>query len=100
MLGLGGSANLNYQIYLRGHSKDFENWANKTGDPRWGFENVLKFFQKFENLSNDGHGDLSIIRRPDTELGKTFLRAATELGYSETDLNAGRYTNGIVEHSN
>lgn len=49
--GLGGTSNLNFLIYSRGHRHDYDNWANITGDPRWGYENVLKYFKKSENLT-------------------------------------------------
>ena len=49
---LGGTSNLNYMIYMRGHPKDYDNWANKTGDDQWTYENVIPYFRKME----DYHG--------------------------------------------
>lgn len=42
----GGSSNLNYMLYVRGHPLDYEYWANITGDPEWKYENVLPQFKK------------------------------------------------------
>ena len=39
-------------IYSRGHPEDFNNWANITGDPRWGYENVLKYYKKSEDFQS------------------------------------------------
>ena len=44
---------MNCLTYFRGHRKDFENWANVTGDERWNYENVLKFYKMHE----DYHGE-------------------------------------------
>jgi choline dehydrogenase len=40
-------------MYQRGHPKDFDRWAELTGDPQWAFDNVLPFFKK----SEDYHGN-------------------------------------------
>ena len=50
---LGGSSNLNYMLYVRGHPLDYDNWANLTGDLTWSYENVLPYFKK----SLDYHGE-------------------------------------------
>lgn len=55
---LGGTSNLNYMLYVRCHPKDYDNWANITGDPTWRYENVLPFFKK----SLDYHGDYASNR--------------------------------------
>jgi len=36
-------------IYLRGHIQGFDAIANKTNDPRWRMENVLKYYKRIEN---------------------------------------------------
>ena len=57
--GLGGSSNLNFMIYSRGHPEDYNNWANITNDSRWGYENVLKYFKKSEDLT---FGDFDVCK--------------------------------------
>ncbi len=47
---LGGSGNLNYLIHLRGHYKDYDNWARITGDSKWSYDQVLKDFTISENF--------------------------------------------------
>lgn len=46
---VGGSSQLNFMIYMRGHPKDFEQWANMSGDNSWRYENLLPAFKKSEN---------------------------------------------------
>jgi len=50
---LGGSSNLNFLIYIRGHPADFNRWAEHTGDKRWAYENVLPFFMKSEDFKGE-----------------------------------------------
>lgn len=41
-------------IHLRGHKKDFDNWANVTGDPSWSWEGVLPYFKSYEDYEIPG----------------------------------------------
>ncbi len=52
--GLGGSTAINALVYMRGHRKDYDEWAN-NGCPGWGYEDVLPYFKKSEHneVSND-----------------------------------------------
>ena len=45
---LGGSSSLNFMHYVRGSSKDFDEWE-QLGNPGWKFEDVLPYFIKAEN---------------------------------------------------
>ncbi|ODM92786.1 hypothetical protein Ocin01_13896, partial [Orchesella cincta] len=56
--GLGGSSNVNYMIYNRGNPSDYNRWAEITGDERWSWKNVLRFFLKMEDYYGfwDGNG--------------------------------------------
>jgi choline dehydrogenase len=35
-------------LYARGNRKDYDKWADLTGDPSWSYENLLPFFKKSE----------------------------------------------------
>jgi len=38
---------------MRGHPKDFEAWANITGDPEWNYENIIQHFKAVEDFHDD-----------------------------------------------
>ncbi|KAL7655734.1 hypothetical protein ACMYSQ_004878 [Aspergillus niger] len=42
---LSGSSGINYGLWTRGHSVDYDSWANAVGDERWNYANMLKFFK-------------------------------------------------------
>lgn len=98
--GLGGSSNINFMTYNRGHPYDFDRWADITGDNRWGFKNVLKYFLKQEDYygfwddgkGNDGYhnkgGPLRIERIRYTRGIPAILKSAQEMGYRLRDANA------------
>jgi choline dehydrogenase len=46
---LGGSSSINGMIYMRGQSRDYEQWAQLTGDATWNWDNVLPAFRKHED---------------------------------------------------
>lgn len=46
---LGGSSSINGMIYMRGQSRDYEQWAALTGDDSWRWDNVLPAFKKHED---------------------------------------------------
>jgi choline dehydrogenase len=58
---LGGSSSINGMIYMRGQSRDYDQWAEQTGDDAWNWDNCLPDFMahedhyKFDSLlrSND-----------------------------------------------
>ncbi|HEY0689790.1 MAG TPA: GMC family oxidoreductase N-terminal domain-containing protein [Kribbella sp.] len=45
--GLGGSANINGMVFLRGHRSDYDTWP-KVGAKGWGYEDLLPFFKRCE----------------------------------------------------
>jgi choline dehydrogenase-like flavoprotein len=38
---------------MRGHQKDYEAWANMTGDPSWNYEGVIPHFKAIEDFHDD-----------------------------------------------
>ncbi|KOC30161.1 choline dehydrogenase [Comamonas testosteroni] len=46
---LGGCSSINGMIYMRGQSRDYEQWAELTGDDTWRWEQVLPAFRQHED---------------------------------------------------
>jgi len=46
---LGGCSSINGMIYMRGQSRDYEQWADLTGDDSWRWEQVLPYFKHHED---------------------------------------------------
>ena len=93
---LGGSSAINAMLYVRGHSADYDKWAD-LGCDGWDWESVLPYFKRAENNetgANEHHGaggPLHVSRqkspRPITE---AFIEAATRLQYRRSeDFNTG-----------
>ena len=101
---VGGSSSINGMIYMRGHSREYDQWA-QMGCLGWSFEEVLPFYRKSERNARGGsrwHGDAGPVRvRPSATslpICGAFLQAAAEAGLPVVpDLNAdiaegfGRY---------
>jgi choline dehydrogenase len=46
---LGGSSSINGMIYMRGQSRDYDQWAATTGNNAWGWDQSLPYFMKHED---------------------------------------------------
>ena len=56
---LGGCSSINGMIYMRGQRRDYEQWAQATGDDTWRWDSVLQSFKRHEDHykgANDAHG--------------------------------------------
>ncbi|MEQ5801155.1 GMC oxidoreductase [Halomonas sp. H10-9-1] len=57
---LGGCSSINGMLYLRGQARDYDGWAEFTGEPEWRWENCLADFMRHEDhhrLDEDGDAD-------------------------------------------
>ncbi len=94
---LGGSSSINGMIYMRGQSRDYDEWARITGDDTWGWNNVLPAFKAHEDHylgANELHGAGGEWRvekqRLRWEILEAFAEAAVEAGIPRTpDFNGG-----------
>jgi choline dehydrogenase len=92
---LGGSSSINGMLYLRGHSLEFDQWA-QLGCHGWSFDQVLPYFKQAETNTrgaSEWHGDNGPITvkqsRLDLPICDAFLAAAGEAGFQVVDdLNA------------
>ncbi len=89
---LGGSSSINGMVYIRGHSSDYDRWA-QLGLTGWGWADVLPYFRKSEDSergSDEFHGSGGPLHTSTKGalphvLNDVFLQAAVEAGYRRTD---------------
>jgi choline dehydrogenase len=94
---LGGSSSINAMLCLRGQVRDYEEWAQITGDSRWNWENVLPVFKRSEDYwrgADEMHGDQGEWRvekqRLHWDVLDRYVEAARQAGIPYTqDYNRG-----------
>ena len=53
---LGGCSSINGMIYMRGQARDYDQWAQTTGDARWRWDQVLPYFKRHEDHHRGADG--------------------------------------------
>jgi len=102
---IGGSSSINGMIYVRGHARDFDHWA-ESGARGWAYADVLPYFKRMENWHSGGHGGdnawrgdsgpLHITRGPrKNPLTQAFVKAGEEAGYPVTGDYNGQQQEGF-----
>jgi choline dehydrogenase len=94
---LGGSSSINAMLYLRGQARDYDEWAQLTGDSGWAWRHVLPIFMKSEDHwrgadEKHGEGGEWRVERPKLrwEILEAFADAAAEAGIPKVeDFNRG-----------
>ena len=94
---LGGCSSINGMIYMRGQSRDYEQWAQLTGDDSWRWERVLPLFKQHEDYhrgADELHGAGGEWRiekqRLRWDVLDAFAQAAVEAGIpASADFNRG-----------
>ncbi|WFE76628.1 GMC family oxidoreductase [Roseinatronobacter sp. S2] len=88
---VGGCSSINGMMYSRGHSRDYDLWAQK-GLTGWAFEDVLPYFVRSEDnwrgasTYHGAGGPLTVARhQTDDVIFPRLARAAQELGYPVID---------------
>ena len=91
---IGGSSSINGMVYVRGHVRDFDHWA-QAGATGWSGADVLPYFRRMESwcgtkidgdLSQRGKdGPLRVSRsRSPNVLAEAFERAGQQAGFEWT----------------
>ncbi|MCZ4268765.1 GMC family oxidoreductase N-terminal domain-containing protein [Rhodobacteraceae bacterium G21628-S1] len=107
---LGGCSSINGMIYMRGQARDYDNWAQLTGESDWNWDNSLRDFKAHEDhykldqganpVTGDnsrfsdmhGHGGEWRVekQRLRWDVLDSFAEAATQAGIERTeDFNSG-----------
>ncbi len=89
---IGGSSSINGMVYVRGHPRDFDHWA-EAGAAGWDWASVLPYFRRMECWHGDagdpewrGHeGPLHVTRGArENPLFNSFIEAGRQAGYPKT----------------
>lgn len=99
---IGGSSSINGMVYVRGHARDYDTWAEMGADG-WSYADVLPYFRRMEN-SHGGSGPefrgndgpLHITRGPrENPLFDAFIKAGEQAGYPVTADYNGQQQEGF-----
>ena len=94
---LSGSSAVNYGLWMRGHSKDYDRWAQLVDDDRWSYRGLLPYFKRSEtHYRSDGDDDSHGFEGPiKTATGRHYpLRQPVHDGLLELGLLDNPDANG------
>ncbi len=105
---IGGSSSINGMVYVRGHARDFDHWAEQ-GATGWSFADVLPYFKRMENAHGGEDGWRGTTGRcmcgratQRNPLYQAFVEAGRQAGFETTDglqrLQAGRLRRDGADH--
>lgn len=103
---LGGCSSINGMIYMRGQARDYDSWANETGENEWSWSACLEDFKAHEdNYRLNGAGETSDglhtgggewrveKQRLKWDILERFMDASEQAGIPKTpDFNSGDNT--------
>ena len=89
---LGGCSSINGMIYMRGQARDYDHWAEVTGDARWRWDSSLPYFKRHEdhylgaNALHGAGGEWRVDKqRLRWDVLDAFALAAVQAGIPATD---------------
>ncbi|MGI3163246.1 choline dehydrogenase [Pseudooceanicola sp. 200-1SW] len=102
---VGGSSSINGMVYVRGHARDFDHWADQ-GAQGWAYADVLPYFKRAETWHDGGHGGdaswrgtdgpLHVTRGPrENPLFHAFVEAGRQAGFETTEDYNGEKQEGF-----
>jgi choline dehydrogenase len=99
---LGGSSSINGMVYVRGHARDFDEWA-EIGAENWDYKNCLPYFKKAESWAFGGdeyRGDSGPLatnngNNMQNPLYTAFIEAGKQAGYDFTGDYNGKQQEGF-----
>ncbi len=99
---IGGSSSINGMVYVRGHARDFDTWAEMGADG-WAYADVLPYFKRMEAAHGGSSsefrgtdGPLHITRGPRSNpLFDAFIAAGQQAGYPVTTDYNGQQQEGF-----
>ena len=102
---VGGSSSINGMVYVRGHARDYDHWADE-GAAGWAYADVAPYFDRMEDWDPRGHGGdpdwrgqggpLSVTRGTrENPLHAAFVEAGRQAGFEMTDDYNGEKQEGF-----
>ena len=99
---IGGSSSVNGMVYVRGHARDFDTWA-QMGATGWSYADVLPYYTRMESwhgpVASDWRGTdgpLHVSRGPRRNpLVLAFVEAGRQAGYPVTEDYNGHQQEGF-----
>ncbi|MEP6067656.1 MAG: choline dehydrogenase [Paracoccaceae bacterium] len=102
---IGGSSSINGMVYVRGHARDYDHWA-ESGAQGWSYADVLPYFKRMESWHDGGHGGdpewrgsngpLHVSRGTrENPLYQAFVDAGQQAGYPVTGDYNGQQQEGF-----
>ena len=102
---IGGSSSINGMVYVRGHAKDFDTWA-EMGASGWSYSDILPYYRRLEKLDyvdseevenlRGINGPLNITRgKRMNPLTLAFEKAGAQAGYQSTPDYNGKQQEGF-----
>jgi choline dehydrogenase len=99
--GWGGSSSINGMIYIRGHARDYDQWA-QMGLKGWSYSEVLPYFKRSETLETGGdayHGGSGPLYvswgKSKMPLFNAVIEAAQQAGHKKADDFNGKDQEGF-----
>ena len=91
---VGGSSSINGMVYVRGHARDYDHWAD-SGAQGWAYADVAPYFDRMETWHDGGHGGDADWRGTDgplhvsrgsrrIPLHQAFVEAGQQAGFEIT----------------
>ncbi len=99
---IGGSSSINGMVYVRGHARDFDTWAEMGADG-WSYADVLPYFKRMETAHGGSgpefrgtDGPLHVTRgKRENPLFDAFIEAGRQAGYPVTADYNGQQQEGF-----
>lgn len=102
---IGGSSSINSMVYMRGHPKDYDQWAEQPGLEHWSYAQCLPYFKRCETSDRGGNdyrgdsGPLGVSQsKLETPLYEAMLRAGEQSGQGASDDLNGYKPEGIGKY--
>ena len=102
---IGGSSSINGMVYVRGHAKDFDTWA-EMGASGWSYSDILPYYRRLENVDYTDSEEVENLRGVNGPLNITkgkrmnpltlaFEKAGAQAGYQSTPDYNGKQQEGF-----